>query len=155
MEIYLLGDKIKSAREARRMTQGELSKRVGVTQSSISKLEKGTISAAVDTLRSIAQVLGLSVDELISTADPDREQALNRSGNPRLTIECDPTATPGLRALAMDASLCETLGITADEWRRLRSVPLPHTVTKAGYLQLLITLRSIAGTPDDDGVTES
>jgi transcriptional regulator with XRE-family HTH domain len=155
MEIYLLGDKIKQAREARRMTQGELSQRVGVTQSSISKLEKGTISAAVDTLRSIAQVLGLSVDELISSNDSDRADALNRSGNPRLTIECDPTAAPGLRALAKDAGLCETMAITADEWRRLRAVPLPHTVTKSGYLQLLITLRSITGLPDDGGVTES
>ena len=52
----------------------------------------------------------------------------------------------GIRDLASDRALTETLAITPDEWRRLAAVSqaLPPTVDKAGYVALLYTLRAIA-----------
>jgi len=47
--------------------------------------------------------------------------------------------------LAADTAVTESLGITPAEWLQLASVNLPRTVTKEGYLQLLITLRAISG----------
>jgi len=50
----------------------------------------------------------------------------------------------GLRDLAGDDSLIKAMRITAHELRTLASIDLPATVSKDGYVQLLMTLRSIS-----------
>ena len=55
-----------------------------------------------------------------------------------------PQEAQGLRDLAGDDSLIKAMRITAHELRTLASIDLPATVSKDGYVQLLMTLRSIS-----------
>ena len=60
-----MGYKIKDVREARGMTQEELSKASGVSRVTISGLENGTTRATTTkTLVAIAQALGVSVEQI-------------------------------------------------------------------------------------------
>jgi hypothetical protein len=49
----------------------------------------------------------------------------------------------GLAALAADDVLLSVLEITPDEWVALRTIALPGSTDKAGYVQLLATIRGI------------
>src|SRR5216684_1776924 len=48
-----------AARLAAGLTQSELAARIGTTQSAIARLESGTITPTVDTLKNLADVVGL------------------------------------------------------------------------------------------------
>ena len=43
MEFYEIGELLKTARKEKKLTQSELSKQVGITRQTLSKLEKGLI----------------------------------------------------------------------------------------------------------------
>ncbi len=53
------GQKIKSLRRLRKMTQAELAKKTGLTQQHIAKIEKGITSPRLATLKKIENALGL------------------------------------------------------------------------------------------------
>lgn len=115
------------------MSQSDLARLMGVQQSNLSRLERGLQGVTIDTLGLYARILGVGVEELMrERADPGAAQR-NGQADPRLKIHGDPGAAPGLKELSADVGLCATLAITADEWRQLAAIPLPHTVTKAGY----------------------
>lgn len=58
---------LKEIRKKRGISQAELARRTGIPQGVISYIECGrTKNPRVDTMQSIAQVLGCTVDELIS-----------------------------------------------------------------------------------------
>lgn len=61
-----VGERLRSAREHRGLTQTELGRRVGIDQAIISKLERGKHTPRLDTLRRLADGLGLSVPKLLS-----------------------------------------------------------------------------------------
>ena len=155
MDIKTVGTHIKIARERLNMSQSELARRVGIQPSNLSRLERGLQGVNLDNLGMFARVLGVSVSEL--TAERERQSVAAHNGqfDPRLKIHADRTAAPGLRELSKDVPLCESLRITPEEWRQLAAIPLPHTVTKAGFLQVLITLRAVQTPPESVGVTET
>lgn len=155
MDIKHVGQHIKLARERRGLSQIELARRLGLRQSNLSRLERGLQGVSLETLALYARVLGVGIDELTAEVDRDRSGSVNGNGDPRLRIHADDKASPGLKALASDPDLCQTLAITGDEWRQLAAIPLVHTVTKAGYLQLLITLRAVQAPTEPVPVTES
>jgi len=69
-----LGEKLKSIRESRGISQNELSRRSGVRQALISEIESGIKQDTTGrALRSMARILGTSVDYLLGTFDPDGE----------------------------------------------------------------------------------
>ena len=55
MDLKAVGQRIKAAREAKNLTQEELSKRTGIHQSDISKLEKGTRNPSLKLLQRLAE----------------------------------------------------------------------------------------------------
>ena len=57
-----VGERLKTARKAQRLTQAQLGERVGVTQSAIANIEGGLNPPSLDTLRTICSVLGVSAD---------------------------------------------------------------------------------------------
>jgi len=63
-------DKIKALRKAKKISQSELSKAVGVTQGMISQIEQGTRNVSADTIEQLAKILGCSVDELSKDGEP-------------------------------------------------------------------------------------
>jgi len=69
-----LGETLKKARKAQRLTQMDLSDLSGVSPSVIYKLEKGRMDIAVGSLQSVADALGV---ELIVRSPLGEEVKLN------------------------------------------------------------------------------
>ncbi len=57
-------EKIKKIREFRGISQGSMAKYLGMTQQNYSSLEKGKTTFSEERLALIAQLLGLSIDEI-------------------------------------------------------------------------------------------
>jgi flavin reductase (DIM6/NTAB) family NADH-FMN oxidoreductase RutF/DNA-binding XRE family transcriptional regulator len=60
-----VGRRVRELREQRGLSLSELGRRVGVTASALSQIERGKTRPAVTTLASLAAALGSSVDDLI------------------------------------------------------------------------------------------
>jgi transcriptional regulator with XRE-family HTH domain len=71
----VLGRVLASLRERRGMSQGELAAKVGITQSTLSRMERGQGQPDAFTMRKLAEALGVSVGDLNAWVD----KALERS----------------------------------------------------------------------------
>ena len=60
-----MGEKLKAARQAAGLTQGQLAEKVGVSQRDISRWENGHREPGVLIVKKMAQTLGCSMDELV------------------------------------------------------------------------------------------
>lgn len=73
-----VGDKIKTARISKGMTQEELGKALGVQKSAIAKYENGrVVNIKRSTLKKISDILGIAPSELIFDAYIEEEQKKN------------------------------------------------------------------------------
>lgn len=61
----MLGEKIKLYRESKNMTQGEVAEILGVKAATISKYEAGTLEPNIESLRKLAELFEVSIDELL------------------------------------------------------------------------------------------
>ena len=66
MNSYVTGNTIRQLREARNMTQGALAEKIGVSSKTVSKWETGKGLPDISLLQPLAQVLGISVIELMN-----------------------------------------------------------------------------------------
>ena len=66
MDYKSLGMRIRKRRKAMRMTQEELAQKLGLSLSFLGHIERGTRKASLETLVSIANVLDVSLDYLLS-----------------------------------------------------------------------------------------
>lgn len=57
--------RIREIREAVGMSQGELARRMGVTQGAVSQWENGSTNPEITKLTQLAQILQTTVDELL------------------------------------------------------------------------------------------
>lgn len=62
--MYNLGDLIKALRKKHNMTQQELAEMLHVSDGTVSKYEANTMTPPFETLRSIASIFNISMDEL-------------------------------------------------------------------------------------------
>ncbi len=67
----MLGDKIKLYREDRKMTQAEVAEKLGVSSATISKYESGALEPNVESLKKLAELYSISIDELLKEEDFD------------------------------------------------------------------------------------
>jgi len=65
-DLRSLGQRLREAREARALSLRELARRIGVSPSLISQIERGLVSPSVGTLWSLASELGMPLDRLFS-----------------------------------------------------------------------------------------
>lgn len=65
MDLTIIGQRIKSARESAQITQEELGRAVGCTAKHIGAIERGIKTPRLDTFISIAKVTGVSADCLL------------------------------------------------------------------------------------------
>lgn len=65
MDLTLLGNRIRIAREKKGITQEELAERVNISPSHISVIERGVKTARIDTVVRIANELDVSADYLM------------------------------------------------------------------------------------------
>lgn len=139
-----LAPHLKELRERKGLSQSALGKLVGLGQTHISRLESGTKGVSNEKLLAIAEALGVTVSAMIGDA-VNIARLDYEAGHPARKIIADTKSPRGLRELAGDKSLADALHITPEEWKALRSIELPASVTKDGYVQLLITIRAIGG----------
>jgi transcriptional regulator with XRE-family HTH domain len=64
-EAQKLGDNLKKIRTKKGITQIEISKKLGVNRSFVSNLENGKTNPTLATITKLAQVLGVSTNELL------------------------------------------------------------------------------------------
>lgn len=70
-KVHLVGSRIRELRKGRRLTQTELSEKIGVAQSDLSRMEQGEYKVGLDTLFKILQVFDLKMSEFFGeTAEP-------------------------------------------------------------------------------------
>ena len=75
-KVHLVGSRIRELRKGRRLTQTELSEKIGVAQSDLSRMEQGEYKVGLDTLFKILQVFDLKMGEFFGeTAEPDAAAA--------------------------------------------------------------------------------
>ena len=65
--MYDFGLTLKKYRKDKKMTMKFLASRIGVTESTISRYENNLISPTLETLRALAGILNVSLDELCGT----------------------------------------------------------------------------------------
>ena len=69
-------ERLKKAREIRRLSQGDLATKAGMPASSIAHFEAGSRKPSFDSLRRVANALEMTTDYLLGRAeDPDLAQA--------------------------------------------------------------------------------
>ena len=64
-----LGQKINKIRKEKKLSQSNIAQAVGVSRDAISKYERGDIVPSVENARKMADVLGVSLDYLVSEDD--------------------------------------------------------------------------------------
>jgi transcriptional regulator with XRE-family HTH domain len=64
-----VGEKIRVARQAARMTQDQVAKRIGMTRSSVANLEAGRQDMNLSRLAGLARVLSLDLNEVIALVE--------------------------------------------------------------------------------------
>lgn len=65
MDVKAVGQRIKTAREKKNMTQEDLAALIDISPAHISVIERGTKIPRIDTFAAIANALGVSADELL------------------------------------------------------------------------------------------
>ncbi len=65
LDFKAIGQRIKIARIRKRLTQDTVSELINITPSHMSNIETGKSSVSLQTLIAIANVLGVSIDELL------------------------------------------------------------------------------------------
>ncbi len=74
--VQLVGSRIRELRKGHRLTQTELSEKIGVAQSDLSRMEQGEYKVGLDTLFKILQVFDLKMGEFFGeTAEPREEES--------------------------------------------------------------------------------
>lgn len=69
-----LGEMIRTLRKEKKLTLVEISKKTGVAQATLSRIETGTMIGTVESHQKIADILGVSLAELYSGVDPRHDQ---------------------------------------------------------------------------------
>ena len=81
-KVNLVGSRIRELRKGRHLTQTELSEKIGVAQSDLSRMEQGEYKVGLDTLFKLLQVFDLKIGEFFGeseTAGPEDRRARSRS----------------------------------------------------------------------------
>ena len=73
-KVALVGSRIRELRKGRRLTQTELSEKIGVAQSDLSRMEQGEYKVGLDTLFKILQVFDLKMGEFFGETEAPSER---------------------------------------------------------------------------------
>jgi transcriptional regulator with XRE-family HTH domain len=68
-KVNLVGSRIRELRKGHHLTQTELSEKIGVAQSDLSRMEQGEYKVGLDTLFKLLQVFDLKIGEFFGESD--------------------------------------------------------------------------------------
>lgn len=69
MEVYDFGLRLKKLREKRKLSQGDVARKLNVTGATISGYEANTQSPPIETLKKLSLIFGVSSDYLLGLQD--------------------------------------------------------------------------------------
>ena len=75
MEKQTLGQKIAELRKAKNLTQLELATQLNITDKAVSKWERDISCPDINTFPKLAEILGVSVDELLQASTAPKENS--------------------------------------------------------------------------------
>jgi transcriptional regulator with XRE-family HTH domain len=70
------GEKLTKLKKQKKISQIEIAKRTGISRDAISKYERGDVTPSIEYAKRIAEVLGVSLDYLVS--ENDNEDILDK-----------------------------------------------------------------------------
>ena len=73
MQDYEFGNRLYELRKKSGLSQAELGRKVGVSNKAVSKWENGQAKPGLETVHRLADILSVSVDELLETASPEKK----------------------------------------------------------------------------------
>lgn len=82
-----IGQKLKAARRARRLSMKDLADRVGCSESLISKIENNRVYPSLPTLHKLAAELGSSIGKLMADDGGDGESVSRAGQRPIISVE--------------------------------------------------------------------
>lgn len=118
--VDLIGPNVRAAREAQGMSLRELARRIDVSPSFISQLERNKANASVGTLYALVDVLGLSIDQLMATQrggsdqTPDATVDRHRTPGPAFQVERPLQSADGRAQIQFPGVTWERLTRAAD-----------------------------------------
>ncbi len=131
-----LGEMIRHCRMKMGYSQKELSEKMGITQTALSSIERGTLSASEETIYKLSKILGISIGQRVkmyrckrglSQLELAKRIEINRSGISR--IESGKEAM----SKAVADRICQVLDISPD---RLKPLMMPPRKEKKKLQQL-------------------
>ena len=72
-KVHLVGSRIRELRKGRHLTQTELSEKIGIAQSDLSRMEQGEYKVGLDTLFKILQIFDLKMGEFFGETERDED----------------------------------------------------------------------------------
>jgi transcriptional regulator with XRE-family HTH domain len=143
----VLGARIRQAREATGLSLREVARRVQVSPSFVSQVERGKANPSVGTLYALVSVLGTSVDELMG--DQDAAPGRNRmapTGQPRAASGSDGrTAWSRVEVPVQRAEGRRRVQMSGVTWERLTHDDDPFV----DFLEVVYQPGSMSCPPDD------
>ncbi len=73
-----LGDKLTMLRKQKNLSQGDLADKIGISRDAIGKYERGDIMPTADKAKKMADILGVSLDFLMSEAEKEDSTLFNK-----------------------------------------------------------------------------
>jgi transcriptional regulator with XRE-family HTH domain len=137
--------RLKAARMSLGVSQGDVSKALGVAPGLAGDWERGSREPSLGRFRELALYLGVSADWLLELEQrpAGRAREVRDSRRSRELVLSDYQSPAGLRDLAEDAGLVRALQVRGDEWEALHR--LGADLSKAGYLAVLGIIRQAGG----------
>lgn len=79
IDYKAIAQRIRGARKEAGLTQAELAEKIGISTNAVAKLETNLMTASLQTLVNIANVLGLDINYFLRGAGQEERQALLES----------------------------------------------------------------------------
>ena len=97
MKKQTLGQKIAQLRKEKNLTQLELANMLNITDKAVSKWERDISCPDINTFPKLAEILGVSVDELLQASTLSKEE----NGESKLTVDLVLKAVPLAMSVAV------------------------------------------------------
>lgn len=108
-----IGEKLKSLRNERKMTQKDLAEKLNVSAQAVSRWENDEVEPSLETLGQLATIFDVSVDELFGKEPPVRQSATDSAAAPD-EARADVIAAAREEARAAIATQAPVLGVCED-----------------------------------------
>ncbi len=146
MDLQKIGAYISGKRKALGLTQRELAEKLGMSDKSVSKWERGVCLPDVSVYRELCDILGISLNEFFAGEDLDAQSLPHRAEENLISVSKDGKSRRKRlkRIIAALAAAALLLGVvlvwvlTADAWiEKNKIVPFPKDSTERKTAELL------------------